>query len=185
MTAIAFDTYAMVRRLTASGLSEDQAEAITGALKDGRESDLASLATKVDLRETEVALRTDLRETATALRTDLRESQAALQTDLQRAEVALRTDLRESQAALQTDLRNTEVALQTDLRETEGRLDAKIADLSQKVTDLSHRLDFGLAGGRADLKLLEQRMIVKLGTLAAAGIGILIAAIRYLPPAGH
>ncbi len=141
MTAVAFDTYALVRRLKASGLSEDQAEAITGVLKDGRESDLASLATKVDLRESEVALRSDLRE--------------------------------------------TENRLKTDLRETEDRLDAKISDLSLKIADLSHRVDLGLAAGRADLKLLEQRMVVKLGTLAAAGIGILIAAIRYLPPAGH
>ncbi len=113
----------MVRRLKASGLSEDQAEALTEALRDGHEADLASLATKVDLRETEVALK-------------------------------------------------------TDLRETEGRLDAKIADLS-------HRLALGLAEDRADLKLLEQRMTVKLGALVAAGVGILIAAFRYLPPAGH
>ncbi|SEP43515.1 Protein of unknown function [Methylobacterium sp. ap11] len=141
MTAVAFDTYALVRRLKASGLSEDQAEAITGVLRDGRESDLASLATKVDLRESEVALRSDLRE--------------------------------------------TENRLKTDLRETKDRLDAKISDLSHKLADLSHRMDLGLAAGRADLKLLEQRMVVKLGTLAAAGVGILIAAIRYLPPAGH
>ncbi len=78
MTAVAFDTYAMVRRLKASGLSEDQAEAITGALRDGRESDLASLATKADLRETEVALRTDLREVEVRLKADLRETEAAL-----------------------------------------------------------------------------------------------------------
>lgn len=97
MTAVAFDTYAVVRRLKASGFSENPAEAITGALKDGRESDLASLATKADLRE------------------------------------------------------------------SEGRLDGKITDLCQKVTDLSHRMDLGLAEGRADLKLLEQRMPVKLG----------------------
>ncbi len=119
MTAVAFDTYALVRRLKASGFSEDQAEAPTGALKDGREPDLASLATKADLRETEI------------------------------------------------------------------RLEGELTDLSQKVAELSHRTDLGLAAGRADLKLLEQRMIVKLGTLAAAGIGIPIAAIRYLPPAGH
>ncbi|WP_288582710.1 coiled-coil domain-containing protein [uncultured Methylobacterium sp.] len=141
MTAVAFDTYALVRRLKASGLSEDQAEAITGVLRDGRESDLASLATKADMQETAAALRADLREDISALK--------------------------------------------TDLRETEDRLDAKISDLSHTLADLSHRVDLGLAAGRADLKLLEQRMVVKLGTLAAAGVGILIAAIRYLPPAGH
>ncbi|GJD64868.1 DUF1640 domain-containing protein [Methylobacterium frigidaeris] len=114
----AFDTDALVRRLKAPGLSEDQAEAITGVLKDGRESDLASLATKVDLRE---------------------------------SEIALRTDLREAEASLKTDLRETENRLKADLRETELRLDAKIVDLAQKIVDLSHRTDLGLAAGRADL----------------------------------
>lgn len=127
MTAVALDTCALVRRLKASGLSEDQAEAITSALKDGRESDLAQLATKVDLRESEAALRTDLRDSVSALK--------------------------------------------ADLRETEFRLDGKI-------TDLVHKLDLGLAANRAELKILEQRMTVKLGALAAAAVGILIAAIR-------
>ncbi|AWN49730.1 hypothetical protein DK419_28160 [Methylobacterium terrae] len=173
MTAVAFDTYAMVRRLKASGLSEDQAEAITGALKDGRDSDLASLATKADLRESEVALRADLREVETSLKSDLRGT-----------ETSLKSDLREVETSLRSDLRETEASLKLDLRETEIRLEAKIVDLSQKVADLSHRTDLGLAAGRADMRLLEQRMIVKLGTLAAAGVGILIAAIRYLPHAG-
>ncbi|WP_280818931.1 hypothetical protein [Methylobacterium variabile] len=42
-----------------------------------------------------------------------------------------------------------------------------------------------MAGSRADLKLLEQRMTVKLGALVTAAVGILVAAIRYLSPAGH
>lgn len=134
MTAVAFDTYALVRRLKASGLSEDQAEAITGVLRDGRETDLALLATKADLRETAAALRTDLRDDISAVK--------------------------------------------ADLRETEASLDAKI-------TTLSHQVDLSSAHVRAEMKLLEQRMTVKLGTLVAAGIGLMIAAFRYVPPAGH
>ncbi|MGE7413039.1 coiled-coil domain-containing protein [Methylobacterium tarhaniae] len=167
MTAVAFDTYALVRRLKASGLSEDQAEAITGALKDGRDSDLAQLATKADLRESVLTLKADLRESEAALKSDLRESEAAL-----------KSDLRESEANLKTELRDSVSVLRTDLRETEIRLEGRI-------TDLAHKLDLGLAVSRAEIKVLEQRMTVKLGALVAAAVGILIAAIRYLPPAGH
>ncbi|MEE8629220.1 MULTISPECIES: hypothetical protein [Methylobacterium] len=46
-------------------------------------------------------------------------------------------------------------------------------------------MDLGSANVRAEMKLLEQQMTVKLGTSVAAGIGIMIAAFRYLPPAGH
>ncbi|BAQ47452.1 MULTISPECIES: hypothetical protein [Methylobacterium] len=78
MTAVAFGTYALVRRLKASGLSEDQAEAITGVLRDGCETDLALLTTKADLRETAAALRTDMREDISAVKADLRETEARL-----------------------------------------------------------------------------------------------------------
>ncbi|CAA2154503.1 DUF1640 domain-containing protein [Methylobacterium brachiatum] len=51
MTALSLDTYALVRRLKASGLSEDQAEAITSAIRESRDADLANLVTKTDLAE--------------------------------------------------------------------------------------------------------------------------------------
>ncbi|SFL27315.1 DUF1640 domain-containing protein [Methylobacterium pseudosasicola] len=51
MTALSLDTYALVRRLKASGLSEDQAEAITSAIRESRDADLATLVTKTDLAE--------------------------------------------------------------------------------------------------------------------------------------
>ena len=38
-------------RLKATGLSEDQAEAITTAIRESRDADLADLVTKTDLAE--------------------------------------------------------------------------------------------------------------------------------------
>ena len=43
MTALSLDTHALVRRLKATGLSEDQAEAITTAIRKSRDADLTSL----------------------------------------------------------------------------------------------------------------------------------------------
>lgn len=50
MSAITFDTHAFVKRLTAAGMPEAQAEAVTSMVKEARETDLDSLATKVDLQ---------------------------------------------------------------------------------------------------------------------------------------
>ncbi len=51
LSAAALDTHALVRRLRATGLSEDQAEAITAAIRESRDSDLTNLVTKTDLAE--------------------------------------------------------------------------------------------------------------------------------------
>jgi hypothetical protein len=51
MTVLALDRHALVRRLKATGLSEDQAEAITTAIRESRDADLTNLVTKTDLAE--------------------------------------------------------------------------------------------------------------------------------------
>ena len=50
MSTIAFDTRAFVKRLTAAGMPEPQAEAVTAMVKEARETDLDHLATKTDLQ---------------------------------------------------------------------------------------------------------------------------------------
>ncbi|KNY24615.1 hypothetical protein [Methylobacterium sp. ARG-1] len=51
MTALSLDTDALVRRLKAPGLSEDLSEAITSAIRESRNADLANLVTKTDLSD--------------------------------------------------------------------------------------------------------------------------------------
>lgn len=54
MATIALDTLASARKLKAAGFSDDQAEAVTGVLRETRETDLSTLVTKSDLK-TEIA----------------------------------------------------------------------------------------------------------------------------------
>ena len=51
MSVIAFDTHAFVKRLEKSGFKEEQAEALSEAIKDVNEAHLEELATKRDLKE--------------------------------------------------------------------------------------------------------------------------------------
>jgi hypothetical protein len=61
------DTLEIAKRLRSSGFSEQQAEAITGVLRDARDADLSRLATKDDI----AMLRAELRAEMEILRRDL------------------------------------------------------------------------------------------------------------------
>ncbi len=68
MTSIAFDTHAFVKKLTAAGMPEAQAEVLArtqATLIDEK------LATKQDLKELEDRLRRDMRELELRLKHDL------------------------------------------------------------------------------------------------------------------
>ena len=58
MTTITFDTHKFIRRLQASGMPEEQAEAIVDAFKDAQSE--AELATRRDLKELEIKLEAKL-----------------------------------------------------------------------------------------------------------------------------
>ena len=59
MSAITFDTHGFVKRLTAAGMPEAQAEVLADEQTNLIEN---NLATKRDLKELEVALKSELRE---------------------------------------------------------------------------------------------------------------------------
>ena len=56
MSTIVFDSYTFIKRLKATGFTEEQAEVIVDASRDA----LGSLVTKEDLKVVEVALRNDM-----------------------------------------------------------------------------------------------------------------------------
>ena len=60
MTAVAFDTHAFIKRLTAVGLSEPQAETITMLVQESRAADLTNLMTKPDLQAALAETKVDL-----------------------------------------------------------------------------------------------------------------------------
>ncbi len=93
------DTLAVKKRLTASGFSEMQAEAMVEAIADMRDD----LATRSDLQAESAALRTEM----AALRSDMQAGMAEFRTEM----TALRSDM--------TDLRS-------DMQEMELRLTIRI-----------------------------------------------------------
>lgn len=56
MATITFDTHAFIKRLKASGFTDDQSEALSEALKASQETSIKDLATKLDLKDLETKM---------------------------------------------------------------------------------------------------------------------------------
>ncbi len=69
MATPGFDTHKLVRRLIELGLSEEQAEAVTEAIKEAQDS--RDIATRHDLRELELRIDAKFEKELTPVRADL------------------------------------------------------------------------------------------------------------------
>jgi hypothetical protein len=80
--------------------------------------------------------------------------------DLIHDNVATKADV----ATVSANLRQTEIALKADIAELRGEV---------------RRVETSLRG---DLALVEHRLMTRLGAVVVAAVGIILAAMRYLPP---
>jgi hypothetical protein len=87
---LSFDTLAFVKRLSAAGMDSRQAEVLAEALN---EIVFDKLATRSDLKETELGLRSDLKEMEARLRAELKELEARLRAELKELELRLTNSL--------------------------------------------------------------------------------------------
>ena len=88
MSVAVFNTHAFVKRLTAAGMPEAQAEALADELTpliDERlatKDDLANLATKADLADLKTVTKADLADLKTVTKADLADLKSATRADL-------------------------------------------------------------------------------------------------------
>ena len=83
MALAAFDTHKYVKRLTAAGMPEPQAEVVADEQRALIEE---QLATRQDIKESEAATRQDIKESEAATRRDIKELEAATRRDLKELE---------------------------------------------------------------------------------------------------
>jgi chromosome segregation ATPase len=177
MNAVAIDTHAYVKTLTATGMPEAQAEAVTTLVRQSWEvdrdqfatkADLAQLATKADLAQVRTELKSDLAELRTELKAGLADGRTELKAGLAdvRTELAgVRTELKGDIAALQgdiTSLRDDMTSLRDDMSDTKSEFRANFSTLTTAMTGLEGRFTTALAETKADL------MKWMIGTVAGA-----------------
>jgi hypothetical protein len=86
------------------------------------------------------------------------------------------------------DLHNLEGALKTDIERLEARIDQVAGALGARIDQVEAALRGEIAAIRAEMRELElrleariDRVVVRLGSLIVVLVGVLLAAIRYLP----
>jgi len=84
------------------------------------------------------------------------------------ADLAKRGDVVATEAKLHGDMSSLEGRLHGDMSSLEGRLRADMASLEARLLGA--------------IELLRRDMTIKLGGMLVIAVGVLLAAIRYLPP---
>lgn len=96
MVISSLDTHEIFKDLKGVGSTDEQAEAVTRAVKRTQDPDLSSLATKTDLNDLRAATNSDLAELRAANKADLTE----LSTDVMELCATTKTDLAELRSEL-------------------------------------------------------------------------------------
>jgi hypothetical protein len=92
----ALDTHETVKRLTAAGFTDAQAEALTAAVKNAVDIDLSKLATKTDIADLRHATKTDIADLRHATETDIADLRHETKIDI--------ADLRREMAEIKAEL---------------------------------------------------------------------------------
>ena len=102
-------------------------------------------------------------------------------------------DFMDTQAASKADLNDAKAELKSDIAGVRSEIASVKNDLKAEIAGVRSEFKAEIAEVRSDLRLvesnlhaqnvqIEQRMTIKLGGLLVVITGILLAAIRYLPP---
>ena len=163
MNAIPFDTLKMARKLEAAGFPGAQAAGTAEAMAEAMSG--SELATKADL----VGIKTDM----AGIKADLvavKEDVVAVKHELTREIELVRTDLTREIELVRTDL-TREIARETGLVRT---------DLTREMVASETRLTAAIAGVSSGLELLRRDMTIRLGAMAIASTGVMLAAMRFM-----
>ena len=87
-----------------------------------------------------------------------------------------------SNLATKDDLRATKDELRTEITATKDDIRATRDELRAEITGLRHDMDHGMELLRRDMELLRRDVTIKIGGMMVLATGVLLAAIRYLPP---
>ena len=152
MSSMALDTHAYYKKLVATGLRDDQAEAIASGLVNGLTENLATkdelFATKQDLQGDINLLRADMNGEFTLVRSEM--------------------------AAMEERLEGKIALVRSDMGAMEERLEGKIDSVEE-------RLRGEIAVVRTDMADMQVKLMRYMTTLVLGSGGVIIAAMKLLP----
>jgi hypothetical protein len=161
--SVAFDTLKFVEKLEAAGVSSVHAKATAEAFAEATSQELA---TKTDL----IAVKTELKADIASVRTELKADIASVRTELKADIASVRTELKAEIASVRSDLSAQIASVQSDL--------------SAEIASVQSSLGSEIASVRSEVELVKRDLKIWFGSVMVVAVGIILAAIRYLPP-GH
>jgi len=151
MSAIAFDTLKFAKRLKEAGFTEQQAEALADAEAEFIEQ---NLATKRDIADIKRDIADDKR--------DIKELEVTLRNEIKHLDVALRNEIKQLDAALRGEIKQLDVTLRGEIKQLDVKIEQIHSDLAR------------------DLKDLEYRMTIKLGTMMVVAVAAMATLVKLL-----
>jgi hypothetical protein len=131
---------------------------VDAGIERGKAERVASVI--VDLVHDSVATKADVQALGGELRAEIAATRTALTSDI---------------AAIKADLKASEAAIRGELRAEIGSVRALLASETARLDTRVERLD-------ARLKPLADQIMLRLGALMVVLTGVILAALRYLPP---
>jgi chromosome segregation ATPase len=151
MSAIAFDTLKFAKRLKEAGFTEQQAEALADAEAEFIEQ---NLATKRDIA-------------------DIKRDIADVKRDIKELEVTLRNEIKQLGVTLRGEIKQLDVTLRGEIKQLDVTLRGEIKQLDVKIEQIRSDL-------ARDLKDLEYRMTIKLGTMMVVAVAAMATLVKPL-----
>ena len=99
--------------------------------------------------------------------------------------VATKADVQASEAFIRSQLQAAELSIRSQLQTSEATLRSEIAPIRTALVTETARLDARIERLDATVKAQPNAIMLRLGTLMVVLTGIILAALRYLPPLGH
>jgi hypothetical protein len=94
------DTHEVVKELKAAGFTDEQAEAVTRAVRRGQDIDLSNLATKSDIEALRLATKSDIEALRSATKSDV----ASLKSDIEALRSSTKSDLQAGLAETRAEI---------------------------------------------------------------------------------
>jgi len=139
-------------------------------LKLARRLETAGLEPRVAAGTSE-ALADAMSGAALATKDDLKDQIAPVRTEI----AAVRAELRSEIASVRSDLRTEIASVRADLK-------AEATAIRTEIATLEHSVGVRFDGVRADMEILRRDMTIRMGSMMMLAVGVLLTAIRFLPP---
>ena len=151
MSAIAFDTLKFAKRLKEAGFTEQQAEALADAEAEFIEQ---NLATKRDFA--------DIKRDIADVKRDIKELEVTLRNEIKQLDVALRNEIKQLDVTVRGEIKQLDVTLRGEIKQLDVKIEQIRSDLAR------------------DLKDLEYRMTIKLGTMMVVAVAAMATLVKLL-----